>query len=83
MIVEIPIAGDENQWVYRYSQFGGSAYNGTLAGWGDEPGVSTADWNWEANDGFEEWDIIPDIVPEPATMFIPGFSPVLCFRDAK
>ncbi|MHC5139556.1 MAG: PEP-CTERM sorting domain-containing protein [Planctomycetota bacterium] len=77
MVAEIPIAGDGNQWVYLYSEFGGSTYNGPLAGWGDEPGVSTSDWNWEANDGFEEWGVIPDVIPEPATMVLLGLGSVL------
>lgn len=78
MIAEIPIDEDDKDlWVYFYSEFGGSQYNGVLKGWGDEPGVSTSDWNWQANDGFEEWGVIPDIVPEPATMLILGLGSVL------
>ena len=33
--------------------------------------------NYANNDGFEEWGVIPDLVPEPATMLILGLGSIL------
>lgn len=65
MTVCIPVDAlgtDGSKYVYLYSEFG--IYAGT-------------DEGWTSSDGFEEWGIIPDVIPEPATMVLLGLGSVL------
>jgi hypothetical protein len=70
MIALIPLTNvNPTDYVYLYSKFGMSTYTGVLNSAPD----GYADGVWTANDGFEEWGVIP----EPATMLLLALGSIL------